>query len=561
MPDIAVASEPSPRAPEVKQVQAAPGPAVPEVFDGYHVWRQFHSRTKNRPFWHCAETSQTRWERPAEGAVQAADRAPGESGTGEGDLNDGTVDEAANRRAFLQALYEWRNGGKVDEKEGSSSAIEEQKQSRASTQSTSSSKRMPQLATVKSASRAKQAVSLHSASGNGEASVVKDMIQAGADVHARDRLGSTALHYGASKGHVETIDALVRGGADVNARDGDQDTPLHSATKGGHDAAVMRLVQLGADVAMANARGNTALKLAQMFGKQKCVAVLMEAAEDKIERVELERECGAEGEQAQEDDGRVKDSGLAAGVCVGVGEGRGDVDGVAAGGGEGMAGMQVAASLGGHFAELEEAGGCGSECAPARPKGVDMPPRMADKHEMSIGCDQSDFFPPPPENGGLLDSPSVDEDVRGSVHGSVTDSFSSDGEGVALGTLSEGEFDARSLLEALRDKARAEVEAKYSSRPSTAAARSRPTTADASTSQLDEQDEARRGSHGVSAAALAAAVASCAAGEGDEDVGGAEEGEGGGAGVEAPNGQRVVLDEEESLEGDCSHDWDSGEDA
>ena len=557
MPDVAVAPEPSPRAQEVKKVQAAPGPAVPEVFDGYHVWRQFHSRTKNRPFWHCAETSQTRWERPAEGAVQAADRAPGESGTGEGDLNDGTVDEAANRRAFLQALYEWRNGGKVEEKEGGSSAIEEQKQSRASTQSTSSSKRMPQLSTVKSASRAKQAVSLHSASGNGEASVVKDMVRAGADVHAKDRLGSTALHYGASKGHVETIDALVRGGADVNARDGDQDTPLHSATKGGHDAAVKRLVQLGADVAMANARGNTALRLAQMFGKQKCVAVLMEAAEDKIERVELEREGGAEGEHAQEDDGRDDDSG----ACAGVGEGRGDVDVVADGGGEGMAGTQVASSWGEHFVELEEAGGCGFECAPARPKGVDMPPRMADKHEMSIGCDQSDFFPPPPENGGLLDSPSVDEDVRGSVRDSVTDSFSSDGEGVALGTLSEGEFDARSLLEALRDKARAEVEAKYSSRPSTAAARSRPTTADASTSQLDEEDEARRGSHGGPAAALAAAVGSCAPGEGDEGVGGAEEGEGGGGSVEAPNGQRVVLDVEESVEGDCSHDWDSGEDA
>jgi hypothetical protein len=29
-------------------------------------------------------------------------------------LLDGRVDEDANRRAFLQALYEWRNGGKSD---------------------------------------------------------------------------------------------------------------------------------------------------------------------------------------------------------------------------------------------------------------------------------------------------------------------------------------------------------------------------------------------------------------------------------------------------------------
>lgn len=45
-----------------------------EVYDGYNLWREFHSRTKNRPFWHCKETGATRWEKPVMGAVQGADK-------------------------------------------------------------------------------------------------------------------------------------------------------------------------------------------------------------------------------------------------------------------------------------------------------------------------------------------------------------------------------------------------------------------------------------------------------------------------------------------------------
>lgn len=178
MPDLAIASAPTPLAADHKKATAPAAPSVPEVFDGYHVWRQFHSRTKNRPFWHCTETSQTRWERPAEGAVQAADRVPVDNINGSDDLTDGAVDETANRRAFLQALYEWR-GGKAPAEEASVEA--DAKQSRAPTQpAASSAKPMVPLAAMKSASRAKQAVSLHSASGNGEAGVVLDMLLAGA---------------------------------------------------------------------------------------------------------------------------------------------------------------------------------------------------------------------------------------------------------------------------------------------------------------------------------------------------------------------------------------------
>ena len=52
------------------------------------------------------------------------------------------------------------------------------------------------------------------------------------DVHARDRYGRTQLHRAAYKGNVETVKALLNARADVNAKDDDGFTPLHSAREG-----------------------------------------------------------------------------------------------------------------------------------------------------------------------------------------------------------------------------------------------------------------------------------------------------------------------------------------
>ena len=59
---------------------------------------------------------ESRWEKPTKAAVQATDKRPQATagqGTGTDDapasLLEGHFDESANRRAFLEALYEWRN--------------------------------------------------------------------------------------------------------------------------------------------------------------------------------------------------------------------------------------------------------------------------------------------------------------------------------------------------------------------------------------------------------------------------------------------------------------------
>jgi hypothetical protein len=75
MPEMSIAREPTPRETTQKRNDVGGnGSDVREVFDGYHVWRKYHSQTKNRPFWHCKETGATRWEMPAAGAVQNADK-------------------------------------------------------------------------------------------------------------------------------------------------------------------------------------------------------------------------------------------------------------------------------------------------------------------------------------------------------------------------------------------------------------------------------------------------------------------------------------------------------
>jgi hypothetical protein len=76
MPEMSLAREPTPRQENAQKRNDVAGNAsdAREIFDGYNVWRKFHSQTKNRPFWHCKETGATRWEMPAVGAVQNVDK-------------------------------------------------------------------------------------------------------------------------------------------------------------------------------------------------------------------------------------------------------------------------------------------------------------------------------------------------------------------------------------------------------------------------------------------------------------------------------------------------------
>ena len=81
-------------------------------------------------------------------------------------------------------------------------------------------------------------------------------LEAGADVNAKESgyLAGTPLHHAVRKNKVPIIELLLNAGADIDARDTSGDTPLHEACQGSKDPQVFRaLLQAGADP---NARDN-----------------------------------------------------------------------------------------------------------------------------------------------------------------------------------------------------------------------------------------------------------------------------------------------------------------
>ncbi len=101
---------------------------------------------------------------------------------------------------------------------------------------------------------------LHAAARVGRhAGLIEALVNAGADVHARRSDGSTPLHVAAEWGRSpQVVEALVAAGADVNARDNVGNTPLHRFRGGSHPAVARQLLELGADPLARNDQGRIA---------------------------------------------------------------------------------------------------------------------------------------------------------------------------------------------------------------------------------------------------------------------------------------------------------------
>jgi hypothetical protein len=123
------------------------------------------------------------------------------------------------------------------------------------------------------------------ASHLGHAAVVKELIEAGADVNVRASSKSnisgvivsdvSPLFIAAHSGHTPVVIELIKAGADVNVPRSDGTTPLHMAASKGHEACVVLLIQAGADVnAKAQKPGWTPLSVAIDFKHEKVVKLL-----------------------------------------------------------------------------------------------------------------------------------------------------------------------------------------------------------------------------------------------------------------------------------------------
>jgi ankyrin repeat protein len=110
---------------------------------------------------------------------------------------------------------------------------------------------------------------LHHAAGQGCFDSMQVLIQHGANVNAKDWLGSHPLFYavrseidwGVPHNERRTVRLLLEHGAEVNVQNREGATPLLCAAMGLHRDAVELLVAAGAQVDLRNKFGNTALHL------------------------------------------------------------------------------------------------------------------------------------------------------------------------------------------------------------------------------------------------------------------------------------------------------------
>jgi uncharacterized protein len=104
------------------------------------------------------------------------------------------------------------------------------------------------------------------AARTGQRSLAEALLQAGADVDARDARDYTALFHAchdpdADRGHPEMVALLLRAGADKEACIGFGVRPLMYAAGNGEAAVVQVLLQAGADPLARNEVGRTALMM------------------------------------------------------------------------------------------------------------------------------------------------------------------------------------------------------------------------------------------------------------------------------------------------------------
>ena len=121
---------------------------------------------------------------------------------------------------------------------------------------------------------------LADAAQRGDWSVVRTLIQDGADVTARQGDGATALHWAAYWDEVESADLLIDAGADVNAANDLGVTPLWAAVENGSAAMVRRLLAAGADPHAPLLSGETPLMTAARVGAADVARQLLEAGAD-----------------------------------------------------------------------------------------------------------------------------------------------------------------------------------------------------------------------------------------------------------------------------------------
>ena len=125
---------------------------------------------------------------------------------------------------------------------------------------------------------------LHKAAIEGNADLVKSLIESGANPNHRSKNGFPCLIQAAEAGHLDAIEKLLDGGAEINATDNIQGmTALHAASFAGYDKIVQLLIKRGADITRKNNKDLTPLDLAtnsQTSTRDSVISILRNGAKE-----------------------------------------------------------------------------------------------------------------------------------------------------------------------------------------------------------------------------------------------------------------------------------------
>ncbi len=112
--------------------------------------------------------------------------------------------------------------------------------------------------------------------------IMQLLLDAGADVNARNNDGATPFMLASRAGNIEILKAFIARNVDVNAKDNSGRTPLlYAANSHDTNAEIIKtLIEQKTDVNMKDTQGNNALILASSLGRKEIVRVLAESGAD-----------------------------------------------------------------------------------------------------------------------------------------------------------------------------------------------------------------------------------------------------------------------------------------
>jgi len=138
-------------------------------------------------------------------------------------------------------------------------------------------------------------ITVHEAAALGNIEMVKQYLDSGTDVNAKDETGGTLLDEAAGWGRKDIVELLIAEGADVNTKyDDDGSTPLHLSAWKGHFETTELLIAADADVNAKMEDGDTPLDLAER--KSRADSPKVKSAKKEIAAL-LRKHGGKTGEE------------------------------------------------------------------------------------------------------------------------------------------------------------------------------------------------------------------------------------------------------------------------